>query len=95
MLLNFRDIYPRRKAYCYGDFVGVAVAKCDTSYSRQTIYLVKIENTRIIEKPWLGTRKKDMPKKYQTDDYYWFFTEDPDGTYFRMEEKVNEEFEIE
>lgn len=94
-LLNFRDIHPRKKAYYYGDFVGIAVAKCNTSYSREIEYLVKIENTRIIEKPWIGTRRDDIPKKYQTDDYYWFFTEDPDGEYFRMEGRTCEEFEIE
>lgn len=95
MLLNFRDIHPRKKAYYYDEFVGVVVAKCKDTYSEENQYLVKIEDTKIIAKPWIGANRSDIPKKYQTNDGYWFFAEYPSyRNRFRME-AGNEEFEIE
>jgi len=70
MLFDFKDMCPIKKAYYYNEFVGVVVAKCKDTYSEENQYLVKIEDTKIIAKPWIGTSRSDIPKKYQTNDGY-------------------------
>lgn len=58
-------------AYYKGDFIGHAVAKTKVG----NMCLVKLEKDYNFV-GWLGKIRKDIPKRFRTEDRYYFFCMD-------------------
>lgn len=74
-MYDFKDM-PPKKVYKDKKLIGTAIAETvETGYSR--LILVKIDDVNSLTfKPWLGSHRDIIPKKYQTNDYYWIFPYD-------------------
>lgn len=78
-MINLVILRGTTKAYYKGGFVGYAVAKTKD----ESMCLVRLKKKDYDFDGWLGKNRSDIPKRFQTEDRYYFFC--MDGTYFKTE----------